>query len=104
MLAVKSRERLCYLVSDAPAEHHVSVHAPFIHIQAHLGQFSPQHAAFDQVDLSDVWHIPQTSAQTQAEGCFTDRMLRLRVWCWFLSLICLMDSSVVGLADFLDFF
>lgn len=53
-----------YLVSDAPAEHHVRVH-PLFHVQAGLGQFSPQNAAFDEVRLSDVRHVPQTSAQTQ---------------------------------------
>ncbi len=54
---------MCYLVSDAPAEHHVRVHL-LVHVQAHLGQFGPQHAAFDQVGLSDVRHVPQTAAHT----------------------------------------
>lgn len=55
---------MCYLVSDAPAEHHVRVH-PLVQVQAHLGQFGSQDASFDQVGLSDVRHIPQTTARTQ---------------------------------------
>ena len=54
---------MVYLVPDAAAEHHVRVH-PLVHVQAHLGQLGPQHAAFDQVRLSEVRHVPQTSART----------------------------------------
>ena len=62
-LVSSDRQQLSYLVSDAPAEHHVRVHL-LVHVQAHLGKFGPQHAAFDQVGLSDVRDVPQTSTHT----------------------------------------
>ena len=76
-LMVKRRAgvQVCYLVSDAPAEHHVRVHA-LVHVQANLGQFGPQHAAFDQVGLSDVGHVPQAAAHTGAHTLVYSRTCR----------------------------
>lgn len=73
--AVEQLFSTCYLVSDGLAEHHVRIHR-LVHVQAHLGQFGPQYAAFDQVGLRDVRHVPETATHRHTQvNIFTSPVL-----------------------------